>query len=180
MATKTLLTLEQFERLPEDDLQHELDEGELIVMPPPMPGHGKLQLRIVCPLGDSVKMHSIGEVYLKVGFILQQDPCTVLAPDVSFLKASRARLVARDAYVPGAPDLAVEIVSESDSASRIMRKVNQYLRFGGHTVWVVYDELRQVHVFEAAGTSQVLREDQILEVPELLPGFSVRVKDLFD
>ncbi|MBI3666461.1 MAG: Uma2 family endonuclease [Acidobacteria bacterium] len=181
MGAKTILTLEQFEQLPnEDDMQQELDEGELIVMPPPKPGHGRRQTKVASLLGGFVEKHSLGVVYTEVGFILQQDPWTVRAPDISFLKASRATLVARDAYIPGAPELAVEIVSEFDSAPRMMRKVNQYLRCGGHTVWVVYDELRQVHVFETAGTSRVLREDQILEAPELLPGFSIKVNDLFD
>src|SRR3989442_13876076 len=149
MPAKTILTLEQFQQLPDDDMQHELDEGELIVMPPPKPGHGRGQAKIAHLLRDFVKRHSLGEVFTETGYLLRTGPWTVRAPDVSFLCSARASQVQPDEYIHGAPDLAIEIVSASDTAAQMMRKVNQYLRFGGHTVWVIYPELQQVHVFEA-------------------------------
>jgi Uma2 family endonuclease len=101
------------------------------------------------------------------------------APDVAFLRADRCTQEGPDDYLKGAPDLAVEVVSPSDTARYITRKVAQYLRHGGHTVWVVYPEAEEVHVFEASGSHRVLRAGQLLEAPELLPGFSVPLERLF-
>ena len=61
-----------------------------------------------------------------------------------------------------------------------MRKVRQYLGAGGNTVWVIYPETRQVHIFEAAGKDRILGADDSLEAPELLPGFSVLISELFE
>lgn len=180
MATKTILSLEQFEQLPDDGLLHELDEGDLVVMPPPKPRHGTVLLTLGNLLKEFLRKTPAGSVTTQIGFLLKQEPATVRAPDVAFLRGTRAQLALSNEYIEGAPDLAVEIVSPSDSASQMMRKVNQYLRSGGHTVWVVYPESRQAHVFEAAGTSRVLGEDQTLDAPNLLPGFSVPVKNLFE
>ncbi len=78
----------------------------------------------------------------------------------------------------GAPDLAVEIVSPSDSATALARKVRQYLEAGTHTVWVVHRKTREVHVYEQ-GSTRFLTEEQTLDAPELLPGFSTKVNELF-
>lgn len=177
MGAKTLLNVQDFERLPDDGLRHELDEGELISMPPASDEHGDVGAEIVTLLRTFAKKHSLGRVYtLDTGFILGED--TVRAPDVAFVRKERAAL--RRAFFEGAPDLAVEVFSPSDSVPQLMRKVQQYLRAGSHTVWVVYPETKQVHVFEAAKEDRILDANDILEAPELLPGFSVRVEALFE
>jgi Uma2 family endonuclease len=78
-----------------------------------------------------------------------------------------------DQHIEGAPDLAVEVVSPSDSAEDLRTKVRQYLAAGGHTVWIVYARSRIVEVFQAGGVIQELSGDQVLQAPELLPGFSM-------
>ena len=60
-----------------------------------------------------------------------------------------------------------------------MRKVRQYLEHGSQTVWVVYPETQQVHVFQSGAADRILEAGDLLEAPELLPGFSVRVGELF-
>jgi Uma2 family endonuclease len=61
-----------------------------------------------------------------------------------------------------------------------MRKVKQYFAAGCHTVWIVYPEEREANALEASGADRLLKGDDLLEAPELLPGFSVRVADLFE
>ena len=178
MATKTLLTLEQFERLPDDDVRHELDEGELLTLSPALRRHGRLQVTISSLLDAFVRANSLGEIVVEVGFVLSRHPATVRAPDIAFIRSGRPPTATR--FEDGPPDLAVEIVSPSDTASDMIRKVNQYLRAGARAVWVVYPEVKQVHVFEPAGAIRVLEADQILSAPGLLPGFSVPVRVLFE
>lgn len=177
MATKTLLTVEQFERLPDDGMRHELDEGELISMPPTFGLHGKVLTETVYMLRSFVGPHSLGLVVTDTGFRLSAD--TLRAPDVAFVKAERARALDLESRFESAPDLAIEIISPSETADEIAHKVGQYLRAGA-MVWVLYPKDRTVHVFESARNARILEGDDLLEAPSLLPGFSVPVSKFFE
>jgi Uma2 family endonuclease len=172
MASKTLLTLEQFERLPDDGMRHELDEGELVSMPPSFGIHGKIQARIVRLIPESV-----GLTLIDTGFLLDAE--TLRAPDVAFFGAGRASGLDLTARLAVAPDLAVEIISPSETAANIAHKVGQYLRAGVQLVWVVYPRDSSVHVFESSGTGRILAAGDLLEAPAILPGFSAPVSELF-
>src|SRR5215470_8049551 len=89
METTTLLTLEQFLALPEDDCRHELDEGVLIVSPPPSGSHGDIALSIGSVLRMKLSGNREFKVISEAGFILTEKPYTVRAPDVAVLKRSR-------------------------------------------------------------------------------------------
>jgi Uma2 family endonuclease len=180
MGTKTLLTLEEFYELPDSGVRYELDEGELAPMTFPRPKHQRVAGEIFGLLHDFLRRHPIGCVFPSdTGYILAHDPPTLRGPDVSFLLAQRAATLDWNQDIPGAPDLTVEVVSPSDSAAELTRKVNQYLKAGSHTVWVVYPDERQVHVFERSGIARIVSEEQALEAPGLLPGFSAPVSALF-
>lgn len=84
-----------------------------------------------------------------------------------------------DGYVEGAPELAVEVVSPSDSAEDLEVRVEQYLHFGSKQVWVVYPKTKRIHVFRPESQVRVLDETQTLDAAELFPGFSVKVANLF-
>jgi len=179
MATKTLMTLEEFERLPSDaGVVYELDEGELVSMTFPMPKHARVQRALLVELDAFLKRSPLGEVLLETGYLLSSDPPTLRGPDLGVVRAGRT--IDPEARIEGAPDLAVEIVSPSDTASGLLRKVQQYLASGAHTVWVVYPDNGQVHVFESGGQTRVLRREDVLTEPDLLPGFSLPVAALFE
>jgi Uma2 family endonuclease len=61
-----------------------------------------------------------------------------------------------------------------------MRKVRQYFRNGTHTVWIVYPAKAQVQVLESSGNDRLLTGEAVLETPELLPGFAIPVKEVFE
>jgi Uma2 family endonuclease len=176
MATKTLLTVEQFEQLPDDGLRHELDEGELIVMPSPFGQHGQIQVEMCSILRNFIRPRSLGLIFTETGYRLSRD--TVRGPDISFIRAERAAALDLKKRFECAPDLAIEIISPSETATDIAHKVRQYLQ-AGSAVWVVYPDDRTVHVFETSKNARVLEADDLLEAPNLLPGFSVRVNELF-
>src|SRR5215470_16413166 len=163
MASKTLLTAEQFELLPDDGMRHELDEGELISMPPAVGQHGKIQGEISYLLRSFVGPRSLGSVFVETGYRLSRD--TVRAPDISFIRSERARGLDLNRRFEVPPDLAVEVISPSETASDIAHKVKQYLEAGASTVWVVYPRDRSVHVFESSNTGRILQADDLLEAP---------------
>lgn len=179
MGARTLLSIEDFAKLPDEGLLYELDDGELITMAPASEEHGDIGAEFTMVLRQFVKAHGSGKVYnADTGFRLSRD--TVRAPDVAFVRKDRLGPRASKSFFEGTPDLAVEIFSPSDSVPQLMRKVRQYFTAGTHTVWVVYSESRQVHVFEAAGKDRILNADDALECSELLPGFGVQIGALFE
>ncbi len=180
MGVKTLMSVEDFDRLEEpDELSYELDEGELVVMTKPRPLHNRIVANLDFELRAYLRNHPVGEVFNSDNlFVL--GPNTKRAPDVSFLRAERASHLDPNADIPGAPDLAVEVLSPTDTVSAVRRKIRQYFAAGGQCVWVVYPETREVEVWrEAARPHIVLQDTDLLEAPDILPGFSLRIGAIF-
>ncbi len=179
MGTKTLLTLEEFDQLPVvEGVLYELDEGELATMTEPMPRHNFARDNIADFLRVFAHPRKLGRVCVETGY--QLSPETVRIPDVSFVLAESLRGVDLDRRIPFAPAVAVEVVSPTDLAQNLARRVDQYLAAGAREVWVVYPVLREVHIFRAGGVASILGPDDVLESPELLPGFSDAVAQLFE
>ena len=178
MATTThLLTWKEFEQLPDEHI--EILEGELITVPPPKFGHSTVAadtfLRMQ-PLQES----GLGRLYLEAGYKLSEDSATWIQPDVSFLKMERVRAMKPNQYVPGAPELAIEAVSPSETVQTLKRKIDLLLAGGSLAVWVLYPEDREVRVFLPDGTSFRRGLNDVLTVPELLPGWELPVTSLFE
>ena len=179
MGTKTLLTVEQFDKLPEKEgILYELSDGELFTVTEPMPRHNKVRDKIARIMGNFAEEHKLGTVFSETGY--QLTPETVRIPDVSFIQADRLRGTDLDRRIAGAPALAIEVVSPTDLDEDLNRKVEQYLAAGAKAVWVLYPKSREVQVFRADGASFVRREHDLLEEPELLPGFSLVLKTVFE
>ena len=180
MERKTLLTAYDLEQIPSDDsVRLELIEGELITMPPAGEDHGYIGLEIGSEVRNFVKRHKLGRTYgSETGFRLSDD--TVLAPDVAFVCKERVPTVRSRGFAKGAPDLAIEVVSPSNTVPELLRKIRLYFKAGCHTVWVVDRDRSEIQVFEASGNDRTLRPGDLLECPDLLPGFSLPVADLFE
>ncbi len=178
MATKALLSLEEFDHLPDDGTQHELDEGELVTMPPPKARHGKTASRIYNRLLQHAQKSGY-EVQMEVAFVLQDDPPILRQPDVAMITKARFDEVGDHEYYRGAPELAVEVVSPSEDYAELDRKVVQYLAAGSVLVWVVVRQNDHVRIFRADGTTTVKHGGETLDAPELLPGWSLPVSEIF-
>ncbi|PYV09182.1 MAG: Uma2 family endonuclease [Acidobacteria bacterium] len=183
MATKARLTAEDLWRIPADDIRRELVDGKIIEMAPAGGIHGKYVTVIARRLADHVERHGGGEVLTgDVGFILNlpRDPERVRAPDVAFI--STARLPGGELpreFLRGAPDLAVEVLSPSESPIEVQQKVREYLDSGARLVWIVAPDANTVTAYRADGTAQLLRESDMLQGEDVLPGFSLRLGDFF-
>src|SRR5260370_3336696 len=115
MSTKTLVTADELEQMPDDDsVQIELDEGELITMPPAGEEHGDHGNQIAFVLTRHVREHKLGKVYsADTGFRLGGD--TVPAPDVALVRRERGQANRRQSFAKGAPGPAIEIFFPSDN-----------------------------------------------------------------
>jgi Uma2 family endonuclease len=179
MATKTLITIEQFDQLPIiEGVLYELNEGKVVTMTEPMPRYNWVRDNIARLTGNLVEERKLGRVFLETGY--QLSPETVRIPDVSFVPAGRMGEIDLDRRIQGAPALAIEVVSPSDLAEDLTQKVKQYLAAGAQTVWVFYPKTREVQVFRADGSSFIRREHETLEDHDLLPGFSLDLRSVFE
>jgi Uma2 family endonuclease len=179
MASATLMSVEEFAALPEDGQMHELVEGELRTMPPPHSPHARALHRIFTPFAHFVLENGLGEAYAEAGYQLSDDPPTVRQPDISFQSKQKLAGQPEEGYFRGAPDLVIEILSPSDNAEDLRLKVRQYLAAGAAVVAVVYPKTREIMLHRPAGLAETLEIGQTLEFPDVAPGWSMPVEDVF-
>jgi Uma2 family endonuclease len=179
MATQVAFTVEQLARMPENGVRHEIDRGELIEMTRPNSRHGRLQVRLSALLYNYVEARKLGEVYSETGFILSSEPDTLRGPDIAFVRSERIPQVPEQGWPRLGPDLVVEIVSPSETARQIDRKVHQYLAAGTMAVWVIYPDTQSVHVFEPNGVARGVEGSAVLASDAALAGFEIRAGDIF-
>jgi Uma2 family endonuclease len=113
------------------------------------------------------------------GFLIARQPDTVRAPDIAFVGKERGKAPLPVGYFPGAPDLAVEIVSPSDRVGDVDEQVKDWLHAGCQEVWVVSPRLETIAIHRSSTDIRVLTAQDRLESPELLPGFSCSVAEVF-
>ena len=175
MATKTLMTVEDFLRRSETrDVRYELVEGVLITVSPTMPEHNDVRDTLLVALRNFLAGRSLGRVWSEQAFHLFGN--TVRIPDIAFVLAGRS--IEPRQLPEGAPDVAVEVVSPSNTPRELDRRISDYFAAGCKRVWLVYPEHREVYIHGLSGVV-CRRGDDTLEDPELLPGFSVKVSNLF-
>lgn len=163
-----------------DGNRYELVGGELMMMAPTGPKHGKFAARLVLAIGNHVEAHDLGQVYTaEPGFQLQADPLTIRAPDVAFVQRSRIPEGEPAGFWPLVPDLVVEIISPSETARDVHEKVKDYLRAGTRLIWLVYPDDKTVMEYRAPDQARVLMADDDLESGDVLPGFRYPLKQLF-
>jgi len=169
------------EQLLAANLPHcELVGGELVMMSPAGFDHGRFASRIVAALENHVARQGVGVVTTaEAGFQLAHDPDTVRAPDVAFVRVDRIPSGGVKGFFQGAPDIAVEVVSPNDRASEVVAKVQDWLQAGCSIVWVVEPENRTVTVHRSRKEIAILTESDMLLGGDVLPGFSMRVTDVF-
>lgn len=182
MIAKSIpLTAEDLLERPDDGLRYELVRGELRAMPPGGAEHGSIGGRVVGRLFGFVEAHQLGEVFNSdTGFLLARDPDTVRAPDAAFMSHARLKISPiTKKYFDGPPDLAVEVASPNDTYTEVSEKVEEWLD-GGTPYVIVIDPRRQVlTLFRPNQPLRAFRASDMLELPELLPGWSLKVGDLF-
>lgn len=175
------ITADELSRLPDDGShRYELDRGRLLTMTPAGTLHAAVTVRIAAALAKYVDESKSGVVLAgDPGFKLESDPDTVRAPDVAFI--ARERIPGEGltpGFWPGAPDLAVEVLSPCDRRSDVNRKIEQYLQLGTKQVWFVEPALRQITIFKVGAPPVVVGDT--LDGGDLLPGFQCPVSRLFD
>lgn len=168
-------------RMPDDGFRYELVRGELTKMSPAGNKHGRYAANITGSLVPHVKANRLGAVYAaETGFWLKSEPDTVRAPDVAFVSQKRLDEVGDvDGFWPGAPDLVVEVISPSDAYTEVEEKVFEWLGAGARMVVVVDPRKRTVTVYRSLTDIRVLTEEDTLDGGDVVPGWTMTVKEIF-
>lgn len=177
------MTAEELLHLPDDGCRHELLRGKLKRMAPAGNRHGRLAANVAASLWIHVQAHGLGAVYAaETGYRLASDPDHVRAPDASFISRERLeRTGETDGYWPGAPDLAVEVVSPGDRRTEVEEKVRDWLDSGAGMVVVVdahHD--RTVRIHHPPSLASTLTEDDVIDGGDVVPGWRLPVREIFD
>jgi Uma2 family endonuclease len=171
--------------LPDDQLRHELIDGEHFVSPSPTTTHQEISKRLFLALNAHAARHRLGEV-LYAPFDVKLSAWTVLVPDLVFFTAARFAEVVNEKHATAAPDLVVEILSPGTRRRDLGRKRAVYDREGVREYWTVDPEAQTITALRrprpGGGLSDVvvcaLAARDTLESP-LFPGLKIRLRDVF-
>ena len=174
-STTHLLTFEEFERLPDTPGKRELLDGELIELPPPKRKHSRIQLRIHSRLRPYVLDRRLGELHMGAGFKLGSRGW--VQPDLSLITDEQDRSGDPEGYFEEAPRLAVEIISPSNTAQSVDRKLARYFEYGSEEVWVFYPASRRVWLYRRNQRVAIEQRD-VLE-SKMFPGWKLDLAEIF-
>ena len=182
---KTLLTADEFyDFCCKNGGRYELVDGEVVELSPVNDEHSGIASNVDTAFNNYSRRHGFGQAGVEAGYTLLSGPDTVRGPDVSFRLVPRNRRRQSAGFLSGAPDIAVEVVSPSNTAAEMDRKVREYLAAGSQRVWAVYPPTRanprRVIVHRADDTTVTYTSDDVITDEELLPGFSLPLSDIFD
>jgi Uma2 family endonuclease len=182
MSTVTHVTADELLALPTGmGKRYELLAGELRVMSPSGWRHGQVVGNLHSILGPYIRSRRLGQGFgAETGFLLARNPDTVRAPDFAYIANDHLpRDKPEEAFWPGAPDLAVEVLSPGDRTGEVDEKIAAWLAAGCAAVWVIDPSLETVTIYRSRTDVRVLAAADVLADEPVVPGFSCPVDELF-
>jgi len=178
-AAKTLLTGEEFDNYPfEEDKRYELDEGELIEMTRPAYKHNRVLAKLFGELYIYFGKNNLREALISEN-LYALSANTRRSPDVGIILGDRRKELENAKVIPIAPDIAVEVLSPSETPRMIHRKLKQYFAAGVKEVWLIDPDSREIEIWTGPSLpDRALAEGDLL-TSSWLPGFRLQLPDLF-
>lgn len=180
MTTTKLVTAEQFMQITEDG-RFDLIDGEVHFVSPTQSWHGIVSGRLALVFGMFAMEHGGESPTAEPGFQVAYNPDSVLCPDACYVSPAKMAGLppGSTGWFPFAPDIAVEVLSPSESRRTTARKVELYLAAGSAQVWVVDVKKETLSVHTRDATPRTYRRDDTLDGGDALPGFSLPIARIF-
>lgn len=178
MKTKDPATIEDLLRIPKDGRKYELVDGEILVSPAGM-RHSEIATKISYIIATFLEKSPIGKVYsADVGISLPDG--NLRSPDVTFVRNEKLpEGKSPDTFGELVPDLAVEVLSPSDSLKEVGRKIGEFLECGVPLVWLVDPARETVTVYHSLSQTEQYNSQDTIGADPVLPGFSCTVARFF-
>ncbi len=174
MSAETI-TLEDF--LVNDYQSYEYVKGELVSMSNPTMEHGEINSNIHFLLKAHVRQYQLGRTYIaETTFRIGESG---RKPDVAFVLQERLPENRRQAS-PLPPDLAIEVVSPTDTVYDVLEKVAEYLDAGTQMVWVIEPIFKTVTVYRSPNDIKIFTQNDTLTGEDVVEGFQCTVAEIFE
>ena len=179
IAAAPPVTLAEYAALPKHP-RYELVKGVLVELMVASDEHEETAALVTINMGNHVYPNRLGKVYTgNRGYVTGPDsPATLRMADVSFISTARLKPDILGKLYDGAPDLAVEILSDSNTPAEIAQKITEYLNAGGKAVWVIDIDARTLTVHTTDAPPLLLTDADTMDGGDYLPGFACAVADL--
>jgi Uma2 family endonuclease len=174
-----LYTAQDLEKMPDDGRVYELHNGVLIEVARSKYRQTRLAAWIVYLLTAFVEEHNLGGAVTGADGTFVLNRYNTRIPDVAYITQQTALNQDEDSFMRGAPDLAVEVVSPSNSPQNMQQRAGEYLAAGAKLVWIVDPDARTVDVYRADGSRTVVSGDGALEGNDVLPGLRLPLTTVF-
>ncbi len=183
MATTTqALTADELMDLPDDGFRYELVRGELIRKMATGVEQALIVDNCYWSLSGYARRHNLGRALPSdLGYRLENAPDVVRIPDLAFVRRERIDAVGviRE-YFPGAPDMAIEVISPNDRYAEVESKLQDYFRAGTLMVILLESRTRTAKVYRSLTDVTVLTEADTLDGGDVVPGWRMPIADIFD
>ena len=181
-TAKRVWTDEELQALPDDGYNHEVVNGELVMTPKNNFQHENICARLLVALRMHSRMHRLGTVLgSSAGFWMFNRNCR--APDISFIPMARLRSLnfkpTCRQFFPGAPDLAVEVLSPNNTRAEIDERLSDFFASGTQIAWIIDPDWERVQVCHSPTKRTLIGLGGFLDGEHLLPGFRYPIADLF-
>ena len=181
-APKRVWTEAELQALPEDGFIHELVDGEIVMSPKNDSFHGYISSRLLAALVVFAESRRLGVVWdSSTGF--RMNNLNIRAPDISFISYARLNALGFDVssrgFIPGAPDLAVEVLSLHNTRKEINDRLKDFFNSGTRLAWIIDPKVKLAEVCHSPTERRRVVRADILDGEGILPGFRYPVGDLF-
>ena len=168
---------------PDEEPLFEIIDGERVEITPMGAFACVLANRLAFHLNAHAWPKDLGEAVVEVLFHLALPVDRNRRPDVAFIsyeRWSKNRVMDPDVNAwDVVPNVAVEVVSPTDSAEELLHKTREYFQSGVENVWVIYPREAIIHVYASFASIRVLTRDDVLDAVPILPAFRLPLKELF-
>lgn len=180
-TTARRMTIEELETHGGPEGLWELINGEIVEMAPAWEAHGRVAGTFHVYLGAYVLPRNLGVVYIsETGYVVSEDPATVRAPDVSYIRSGRPPTQRnRDGFIRIPPDLAAEVISPSDRMADVLAKVGMWLDFGVPMVLLLAPIAQTVTIYRPDREPRTLGIQDTFNGEDVVPGFTLPVGAIF-
>lgn len=181
-VAKKVWTEAELQALPEDGYSHEVVDGELVMSPKNNFQHENICSRLFFALEAFNRQHKLGAVLgSSAGYWMRNQNCR--ASDISFIPKARLLQLgfnpSTPQFFPGAPDLAVEVFSPSNTPEEMNRRLKDFFASGTQIAWLIHPDEQYVEICHSPISRRLMGAGANLDGEHLLPGFQYPIADLF-